>query len=115
MKPKASSGGMVQGARSWLKDGLQPPDRVLQATQKCQEESDHLADFLSERCDIGGDLSVIATELYGEYSQWAESRNLPPAERLTQTAFGRQIGDRFEKAHRRTGNVYLGLDLRRAP
>ena len=104
---------MVVGARSWLKDGLQPPDRVLQATQQYQEESDQLTDFLSERCDCGQGLSVNATLLYGQYSQWAESRNLPPTERLSQTAFGRQVGDRFKKAHTRTGNVYLGLDLRR--
>ena len=105
---------MVVGARSWLKDGLQPPDRIVLATQQYQEESDHLADFLSERCDIGGDLSVNASELYGQYSQWAASRNLPSAERLTQTAFGRQVGDRFKKAHTRTGNAYHGLGLRRA-
>ncbi len=106
---------MVRGALDWRTNGLQPPDCVVQATEQYQEESDHLGDFLAERCEQLGDLSVSATELYGNYAGWAVSRNLPSAERLSQAAFGRRVGDRFQKSHRQTGNFYVGLDLRRVP
>ena len=106
---------MVRGALDWRTNGLQPPDCVVQATEQYQEESDHLSDFLAERCEQRAELSVSATELYGNYATWAVSRNLPPAERLSQAAFGRRVGDRFQKSHRQTGNFYVGLDLRRVP
>ena len=106
---------LVLGALAWHRDGLRPPDRVLQATERYQEESDTLSDFLTERCERGADLSVNATALYGAYSRWTVSHALPPSDRLTQAAFGRRLGDQFEKKHRQAGNVYLGLGLRRTP
>ena len=104
----------IQGNRAWLKGGLRPPADVLLATEQYQQESDQLGEFLAERCEIDPAEAVSATQLYGEYCQWVLSRNVPYADRLSLTAFGTRMSDRFDKAHRQQGNVYCGLRLRRS-
>ncbi len=106
---------IVQGARAWLRDGLQPPDRVLLATEHYQQASDQLGEFLADRCDTGSGLSVGATDLHLAYGHWATDRGIPQADRLTMTAFGTRMAERFTKAHTQLGNIYRGVGLRNAP
>ena len=101
----------VRGCLAWQKDGLEPPEAVTVATAAYQEESDVLADFLSERCGVGDGSTIQASALYKAYTAWAECEGLRPRDVLSSTMFGRRMTDRFHKEHKRQGWVYFGIGL----
>ena len=88
------------------------PESVRAATEAYRQESDPLADFLSEKCETGGGLEAQATILFRTYAYWAEDQGMKGKEVLSRTAFGRQIGERFDKRKANAGNVYLGIGVR---
>lgn len=65
---------VVEGARIWFQDGLQPPDAVLAASRDYQAEQDRVGQFVTECCElgrgfetpIGGDFGGI----YEGYRAW---------------------------------------------
>jgi putative DNA primase/helicase len=99
----------VQGTLAWQRDGLQAPAIVLNATAEYQHESDPLADFLSECCEVDPDAEVRAAEFYASYGRWADRGHLRREDRLTLTAFGRKATERFQKDSDRRGTVYRGV------
>ena len=104
---------MVQGCLQWQAEGGLPvPAAVRAATETFREESDALTDFLLERCEVHPAATCGAMELFGAYSEWAQSRGLATSERLSPTKFGTRMSMRFDKEHTRTGRVYRGIRLR---
>lgn len=102
----------VRGALDWKERGLDPPRSVVGATDSYRTESDPLADFIATRCVMGDALTVSAGALYLEYAAWTDALGMPVRERLTTTAFGRRIGERFAKKPTNRGKVYSGIGLR---
>ena len=62
----------VRGAISYLKEGLSPPTRVRVATKDYREESDYLAEFLSDCVASSETESVTVGDLYRCYSSWCK-------------------------------------------
>jgi putative DNA primase/helicase len=104
----------VRGCRAWQREGLTPPQAVVIATNQYERDSDQLAGFLDDACDLEMSAEVGAAELFDHYKRWAERHGLGERERLTATMFGRKLTERFESAHKRAGKVYKGLALRMA-
>lgn len=102
----------VRGALAWRECGLDPPTTVLGATDEYRAESDPLGDFLAVHCLIGEPFTVTAAALYAEYTRWAGTLGMPERERLTTTAFGRRMGERFTRKSTNHGKVYAGIALR---
>ena len=100
---------MIEGCLEWQQRGLDPPDIVVAATAEYQEDSDILGPFLSERCTEAEEATVRAGELYGAYSTWAVDQNLNKRERLSSTAFGRKMSERFTKGKDEKGAYYIGI------
>lgn len=76
-KKLAAEGGailrwMVQGCLAWQRDGLLPPQAVEVATSDYRADSDTLAQFIEECCDVGPALEETAAEFYRVYKWWAE-------------------------------------------
>ena len=90
---KAEAAGIlrwiVEGCLAWQRKGLDPPEAVRVATQEYRAESDWLSDFL-EACTQPGH-RVLGGALYKAYVAWAEKNGRRP---VTQTAFGRGMGER---------------------
>jgi len=62
---------LVQGAREWFQDGVQPPDAVLAASRDYQVEQDRVAQFLNECCELGADKETsISGEFGGVYDTY---------------------------------------------
>lgn len=98
---------MIRGAKEWLEKGLVTPDVVKRATVAYKEEMNELGDFLETFTWRGEGLSCAAGGLYAKYREWAESRHDRP---MTQTAFGRRMGDLgYEAAKERGVRVWHGL------
>lgn len=72
----------VAGYRDYVLHGLQAPEAVTSATKEYQEDSDVLAGFFEECCDVNPaipSLSTTSRELFAAYCKWCESENEPPA------------------------------------
>jgi len=101
---------LVEGAVAWYADGLQPPEPVTSATAEYRAESDPLAEFLADRCELGENFEATPSELYAAYVDWAGEQHLREREQLHRTNFGRRLGERFTR--RRSGGagrLYVGL------
>jgi putative DNA primase/helicase len=65
---------IVNGARIWCQDGLQPPDHVLAASRDYQTEQDRIGRFVDECCELRADakepLSGVFGGLYDSYRAW---------------------------------------------
>ncbi|MEP7308204.1 MAG: phage/plasmid primase, P4 family [Acidobacteriota bacterium] len=103
---------IVRGAVRYHAEGLEPPASIRAATAAYREDSDPLAAFLEETCDLEPTAEVGAKELYEHYARWADAQHFSPKERLSATMFGRLISGRFEREHTRSGKVYKGLARR---
>jgi putative DNA primase/helicase len=62
----------VQGCHSWREQGLQVPEAVKRATEDYRDESDSLAAFLQECCEVRSGHEVSKTTLYEAYVEWAK-------------------------------------------
>jgi len=103
---------LVRGCLEWQRRGLDPvPECVRVATQEYKQESDPLAAFIADKCVENRQASTQAADLYRAYQQWAGTEGMGPREILTSTAFGRRMGDKYQRA---TGAVrhYLGIGLK---
>jgi putative DNA primase/helicase len=102
----------VRGSLEWKKSGLNPPECVTAATEQYRVESDPLAEFIEERCLQMQNYSVSAGELYKSYAKWTEERGMKDSEKLTMTAFGSRMAQRFEKTRGARGIIYIGIGLK---
>lgn len=103
----------VRGCLAWQEHGLSPPDVVVTATRDYETDSDPLAGFLADACDLDPAAAVGASDLFAHYRAWADRHALSERERLTATGFGRKVSERFEKRRdRMTGVVYHGIGRR---
>lgn len=103
---------IVRGALAWQERGLEPvPASVKAATREYAEDSDDLAEFLAERCVVEDGCTVPAGELFKEYSAWADERGLKKDDRLSATAFGRRMSEKFAKKRGVGGRTYHGVGL----
>jgi putative DNA primase/helicase len=102
----------VRGCLDWQREGLDPPAVVTDATAAYERDSDPLAAFLAEGCDLDPEAEVGAADLFEHYKRWAEQQGLTERERLSSTALGRKVGERFHGQRTKAGKVYLGLARR---
>lgn len=68
---------LVDGAVSWYRDGLNPPDYVLAASGEYQKEQDRVLLFLQENCDMDPSYSVFLNSememgLFQVYELWCK-------------------------------------------
>lgn len=59
----------VRGCMAWQKDGLQVPEKVLEASREYQTETDSVESFLKECCVRGPDTEIYADELHRCYRE----------------------------------------------
>jgi putative DNA primase/helicase len=104
----------VRGCLAWQQDGMRTPDSVVAATEAYRVESDLLGEFLEEHCVLGPTYFVTAGALFRQYQEWANSQGIgerDPA-RMTSTAFGKKMGQRFERGRAHNGaRGYRGIGL----
>jgi putative DNA primase/helicase len=102
----------VQGTRAWQRDGLTAPESVRRATADYRRDSDVLDEFLATACERDDGAEVRGSEIYQHYQAWATRVGLTERERLSATAFGRKLSERFPRQHTEHGGVYVGLARR---
>ena len=79
------------------------------ATAAYRREMDVMADFIDERCLVGGDETEDAGLLYDRFKEWADQNG---EGFLTQKKFGAQLRERgFEAGKKRGNRCWFGLRL----
>jgi putative DNA primase/helicase len=71
----------VRGCLEWQKQGLGTPPAVLEATEEYRQESDTLAQFISDRCTVDSSATVSSGVLWEAYLEWAATRDVQPVSR----------------------------------
>lgn len=102
---------MAAGCRQWLGNGLNPPEKVDNATQAYRAEMDVLAQFITECCVIEETAEVTASALYSVYKDWADN------EAVSKIEFGKRLKERgFTPQRNKTGaRAWLGIRLLTGP
>jgi putative DNA primase/helicase len=102
----------VQGVEAWLERGLEPPAAVSAETDRYREEADHLTQFIADAIIPASGERVKAGELYRTYNIWSDEQGLNSREKLSSTAFGRRMGELYERNRTRDGIYYYDIELR---
>ena len=67
---------LLQGCIDWNKDGLQMPEFCRAITNDFRQESDELADFITEKLSKDPERYCLKGEVYTAYKRWAEEGGL---------------------------------------
>jgi putative DNA primase/helicase len=102
---------MIEGCLAWQRDGLQPPDAVIAATETYQDSQDNVSGFIRDRCHLARGLQCGIGLLHAGYVEWC-SENDETA--ISKSAFGRNLDERGYPSGPRTTRERLrnGLDLK---
>jgi P4 family phage/plasmid primase-like protien len=83
---------LVEGAKEWYANGLQPAKAVLETTRKYRAEQDNIGQFVRERVIVAADARVALTgqaeSIFPAYRGWCTTMNCRP---LGRTKFIREI------------------------
>jgi len=97
----------VRGCLEWQRIGLDPPAKVLQATEAYRKEMNIVGQFLDECTERAAGESVKAKDIYRSYDAWCKENGERP---MTNTRFGKLLRERgLEKKKQGGCNHYLDL------
>lgn len=103
----------IDGAVEWQKQGLNPPERVLAASEEYLESEDLFGQFLSETTVEDKRGEVTSKQLFIAYQSWAVGGGLKP---WSSTAFGKAMTERgYERIKIAKARGYSGLKLSENP
>lgn len=106
----------AEGAHLWASEGIQTPACVVAGSEAWRDEADPIGEFLRCFCVTGPDLRTPAGALWAAYEMFVTHEGIPARERLTNTAFGRLLGARFNRVRAQWGGklqrMYTGVALR---
>lgn len=101
----------VRGAKMWLRDGLAPPDKVLQATAGYRAEQDTMGTFIEECCVLLPQAWTSSDALYEAYQEWAKDSGIKHP--WKKPDFGRRLariqGVTKKRTNKRRGWQGIGL------
>ena len=63
----------VQGCLAWQRDGLNPPESVLSATDEYFEAEDAVGRWLEENCVLQANAKSLTAELFRDWKQWCDA------------------------------------------
>jgi P4 family phage/plasmid primase-like protien len=65
-------GWALEGCREWRRIGLNPPPRVLEATEEYFEAQDALGRWIAEACLLNPNVTARTSTLFASWKKWAE-------------------------------------------
>ena len=78
----------VQGCIEWQRLGLSPPESISLAVDLYRDQSDSVAMFFEQRCEMYDDAKVTKAEMYAAFCSWIREEN---AKSMSQKAFGQRL------------------------
>ncbi|HSZ00314.1 MAG TPA: phage/plasmid primase, P4 family [Terriglobales bacterium] len=104
-------GWAIRGCIEWQKEGLKPPQTVLDATEDYLSNEDRIGMWLKERCIMNRSFSASSSSAFRDYKTWCEDMNEQTG---SQRTFSQELltRDGIGKKHTMTGKQFLGFGLR---
>lgn len=106
---------VVEGAKAWLVEGLNPPQVVIQATEDYLAGEDALARWITERCVDGADNEMGTNEAFNDFRDWCKDNNEAKGKDWSQRKFTAEMKthgfDHTKDRATRTKRVFRGLEL----
>ncbi|MBA2721820.1 MAG: PriCT-2 domain-containing protein [Methylibium sp.] len=104
---------MVEGHRMWRCDGLRPARCVDEASRAYRRDSDLLAQWIEDACEVGASYAAPQRQAYQHYQGWCREQGLGQYSKksFTRGLVERGFGEKREGAGSRQ-EVYTGLRLR---
>lgn len=99
----------VDGAVMWQKEGLNPPQSVLDASQEYRSEMDTLDLFVNDKCEVYKDYEAPAGQLFKLYKQWAMDNS---EYSMSKQKFGSEMKAKFKYKKKSNGRFYEGIEIR---
>jgi putative DNA primase/helicase len=100
----------IRGCLEWQQGGLQPPPKVIAATQAYRAEMDVFGPFLAECCVLDPQAEVWTNDLWNAYKAWCANSG---AKEQSQTKLGRYLGVKGFLAENLGGRIKrIGIGLR---
>ena len=97
----------------WRSGGLSAPAAVKNATKSYRHENDVVGRFIDECCLCNPDARELVRDLYGRYEKWVEENG---GDVMFKEQFGKILGKKgFQRKNMRSGNGYVGLQLKPEP
>lgn len=103
---------LIEGALSFLSDGLQAPPEVRAATDEYRKEMDPLQSFLSACVKEEPDSKVQASSMYEAYTAWCTANSVKP---VTSTKFGRVMNTKGYQREDGRVRFWLNVKLHNVP
>jgi putative DNA primase/helicase len=69
---------VVEGAMEWYRDGLQPPEKVRQATQQQRDAQDYARQWANDSCIFHASAWTSSKALMESYREWCDANNIKP-------------------------------------
>jgi putative DNA primase/helicase len=104
---------MLAGCRAWLERGLDPPKRVLAATEDYLASADAIGRWFEDRCVFGVNESMTKAQAFAAWKAWAEAGGefVGTARRLCERISGFPGVDEARLGKARD-KAFLGVGLR---
>jgi putative DNA primase/helicase len=106
---------VIEGAKAWLEQGLNPPQAVIEATDEYLAGEDALARWISERCVAGADNEMTTNEAFNDFRDWCKDNNEAKGKEWSQRKFNGEMKlrgfDPTRDRATRTKRVFRGLEL----
>lgn len=101
---------MIDGCLAWQREGLNPPQSVLEASKEYLDREDVFGTWIEERCtrDLRAEYTPLA-DLYRSYGEWRAANGLQPE--TNRALAGRLVERGFRPVKRNTGAGFSGIKL----
>lgn len=96
----------VDGCLKWQREGLETPNSIKHSVEVYRNEMDVIEAFIEDCLIKDKSRTLPASQVYKLYKQWANDNS---QYLMSNTKFGREFGNKFEKKRIKTGNVYMGI------
>ncbi|MEK1378404.1 DNA primase [Limosilactobacillus fermentum] len=103
---------IVEGAMMWQREGLNPPQSVLDASNEYRDEMDVISLFIDDCCETGENYQAPAGELFKKYQEWAKESS---EYSMSKQKFGREMRKKFKYKRMSNGRFYVGLKINVEP
>ena len=106
---------IIEGAKMWLEQGLNPPTAVLQATEEYLQGEDALARWVDERCVAGPENEMTTGAAFEDFRSWCRDNNEAKGRDWSQRKFIAEMRSHGHEPTKdratRTKRVFRGLEL----
>jgi putative DNA primase/helicase len=101
---------MVEGYKKYIKQGLNPPEKVKLATEQYKTEMDVVGRFIEEECYVDNKTFIVFKDLYLAYEKWCEETG---SEKLSKKKFAQILKDKgFNTDRTHSGKIVRGINLK---